>query len=150
MLYSKWHCEKHDGTNICRNRGKRRFFRLESWAGFMMDWELALSYWNYLMILILVPNNRPNSSEYKQLMAHLANFPWISARIHTEVGTEQTLIEIYLIGNTKVLSAEEVSSLPCVDRVGTSEEYRVLGGTKMQGIAAGTIWCCLAVRKLCC
>ncbi|UJP02182.1 MAG: hypothetical protein LZF85_10400 [Nitrosomonas sp.] len=59
-------------------------------------------------------------------MAHLANLPGISRRIHTEVGTEQTLTEIYLIGNTKVLSAEEVSSLPCVDRVvWISEEYRI-------------------------
>lgn len=44
MLRSKRHCEKYDGANICRNRGKRRFFRLESWAGFMVDRELALSY----------------------------------------------------------------------------------------------------------
>lgn len=44
MLCSKRHHEKHDDTNICQNRGKRRFFRLESWVGFMMDWELVLSY----------------------------------------------------------------------------------------------------------
>lgn len=64
-------------------------------------------------------------------------------RIHTEVGTEQTLIEICLIGNTKVLSAEEVSSLPCVDRVGISEEYRVLGGTSVSyrsGYQYGAGW----------
>jgi 3-deoxy-7-phosphoheptulonate synthase len=83
------------------------------------------------MILILVPNTRSDSLEYKQLMAHLANFSGISARIHTEAGTEQTLTEIYLIGNTKVLSIEEVSALPCVDRVvRVSEEYRVLGRHK--------------------
>lgn len=58
-------------------------------------------------------------------MAHLVDLPGISKRIHTEVSTEQTLTEIYLIGNTKVLSAEEVSSLPCVDRVvSISGEYR--------------------------
>ena len=51
------------------------------------------------MILILVPNTRPDSAEYKQLMAHLAKFLGISARIHTEAGVEQTLTEIYLIGN---------------------------------------------------
>ena len=83
------------------------------------------------MILILTPNTRYDSPEYKQLMAHIANFPGISARVHAEAGTEQTLTEIYLIGNTKVLSAEEVSSLPCVDRVvRVSEEYRVLGRHK--------------------
>ncbi|MCG7757028.1 MAG: hypothetical protein LZF63_10290 [Nitrosomonas sp.] len=42
------------------------------------------------------------------------------------MGIEQMLTEIYLIGNTKVLSAEEVSSLPCVDLVvWISEEYRI-------------------------
>ena len=83
------------------------------------------------MILILVPNTRPENPEYKQLMAHLANFLGISTRIHTEVGVEQTLTEIYLIGNTKVLSIEDMSCLPCVDRVvRISEEYRVLGRHK--------------------
>ncbi|MDO9311993.1 MAG: 3-deoxy-7-phosphoheptulonate synthase, partial [Nitrosomonas sp.] len=83
------------------------------------------------MILILVPNTRLDSPEYKQLLGHLANFSGISTRVHTEVGTEQTLTEIYLIGNTKVLSIEDVNSLPCVDRVvRVSEEYRVLGRHK--------------------
>ena len=83
------------------------------------------------MILILVPNTRLDSPEYKQLSAHLANFSGISTRVHTEVGAEQTLTEIYLIGNTKVLSIEDVGSLPCVDRVvRVSEEYRVLGRHK--------------------
>ena len=80
------------------------------------------------MILILVPNTRSDSPEYKQLLAHLANLPGISTRIHTEVGTEQTLTELYLIGNTKALSTDEISNLPCVERVvRVSEEYRVLG-----------------------
>lgn len=83
------------------------------------------------MILILVPNTQLDSPEYKQLMAHLANLSGISTRVHTEIGAEQTLTEIYLIGNTKVLSVDEVSSLPCVDRVvRISEEYRVLGRHK--------------------
>ncbi|WP_295623733.1 3-deoxy-7-phosphoheptulonate synthase [uncultured Nitrosomonas sp.] len=83
------------------------------------------------MILILAPNTRPESPEYKQLMAHLANLTGISTRIHTEVGIEQALTEIYLIGNTKVLSIEDVSCLPCVDSVvRVSEEYRVLGRHK--------------------
>ncbi|MEK6735600.1 MAG: 3-deoxy-7-phosphoheptulonate synthase [Pseudomonadota bacterium] len=80
------------------------------------------------MILILIPDTRHDSAEYKQLLAHLANLTGISTRVHTEVGIEQTLTEIYLIGDTKVLSVEDISSLPCVDRVvRVSEEYRVLG-----------------------
>lgn len=80
------------------------------------------------MILILIPDTRLDSPEYKQLMVHLSNLSGITTRVHTEVGAEQTLTEIYLIGNTKVLSTEDISSLPCVDRVvRVSEEYRVLG-----------------------
>jgi 3-deoxy-7-phosphoheptulonate synthase len=57
--------------------------------------------------------------------------PGITTRIHTEVGTEQTLTEIYLIGNTMALSLEDMQGLPCVERVvRVSEEYRVLGRHK--------------------
>lgn len=84
------------------------------------------------MILVLKPNTLPESLEYKQLLAHLANLPGISTRIHSEIGIEQALTEIYLIGNTKVLSIEDIQCLPCVDRVvRVSEEYRVLGGIRM-------------------
>ncbi|GJL74820.1 3-deoxy-7-phosphoheptulonate synthase [Nitrosomonas sp.] len=80
------------------------------------------------MILVLVPNTRPESSEYKQLLVYLANLPGITTRVHTEVGVEQTLTELYLIGNTKALSVDEIKNLPCVERVvRVSEEYRVLG-----------------------
>jgi 3-deoxy-7-phosphoheptulonate synthase len=80
------------------------------------------------MILILVPNTRPDSPEYKQLLTHLANLPGITTRVHTEAGTEQTLTELYLIGNTKALSVDDIRNLPCVDRVvRVSEEYRILG-----------------------
>ncbi|MCH6584884.1 MAG: 3-deoxy-7-phosphoheptulonate synthase, partial [Proteobacteria bacterium] len=80
------------------------------------------------MILILTPDARADAPEYKQLIAHLANLPGISTRVHTEIGVEQTLTEVYLIGNTKAIPIEDMQSLPCVDRVvRISEEYRVLG-----------------------
>ena len=83
------------------------------------------------MILILTPDTHPDSPEYKQLLAHLANMPGITTRVHTEVGIEQTLTEVYLIGNTMVLPFEDMQSLPCVERVvRISEEYRVLGRHK--------------------
>ncbi|GKS68090.1 3-deoxy-7-phosphoheptulonate synthase [Nitrosomonas sp. PY1] len=83
------------------------------------------------MILILAPNTQPDSPEYKQLMSRLDTLPGISTRVHKEMGAEQSLTEVYLIGNTKVLSIEEVSGFPCVDRVvRVSEEYRVLGRHK--------------------
>jgi 3-deoxy-7-phosphoheptulonate synthase len=83
------------------------------------------------MILILTPDACADEPDYKQLMLRLASLPGISARVHTEAGIEQTLTEVYLIGNTKSLSLEDMQSLPCVDRVvRISEEYRVLGRHK--------------------
>tara|TARA_Y100001936_G_scaffold240400_1_gene274827 strand:+ start:49447 stop:50565 length:1119 start_codon:yes stop_codon:yes gene_type:complete len=83
------------------------------------------------MILILNPDVSATDSDYKQLMAHLSSFPGISTRVHAEDGAKQTLTEVYLIGDTKALSLEDMQGLPCVDRVvRISEEYRVLGRHK--------------------
>ena len=80
------------------------------------------------MILILTPNIDPESNTYQQLMAHLSCLPDIRLRVHREEGTEQTLTEIYLIGNTSSIPTEDMRDLPGVDRVvRVSEEYRVLG-----------------------
>jgi 3-deoxy-7-phosphoheptulonate synthase len=80
------------------------------------------------MILILTPNIEPESPTYQQLMAHLSRLPDIKLRVHREEGTEQTLTEIYLIGNTSSIPTEVMKDLPGVDRVvRVSEEYRVLG-----------------------
>jgi 3-deoxy-7-phosphoheptulonate synthase len=79
------------------------------------------------MILILKPNIRPENPEYVSLFDYLRNLP-IDYRIHQEQGTEQLLTEVYLIGNTSLLSVDDMKSLPAVDRVvRVSEEYRVLG-----------------------
>ena len=80
------------------------------------------------MILILTPNIEPESPNYQQLMAHLSRLPDIKLRVHREEGVEQTLTEIYLIGNTSSIPTEAMKDLPGVDRVvRVSEEYRVLG-----------------------
>ena len=83
------------------------------------------------MILVLNPDTQPESDEYKQLLTYLANLPGISTRVHNEIGTEQKLTEVYLIGNTKPLAVEDMQILPCVEQVvRISEEYRVLGRHK--------------------
>ncbi len=83
------------------------------------------------MILILNSNIGEQAPEYKQLMAHLAGLPGIQTRVHKEHGAEQTLTEVYLIGNTKALDIEDMQNLPCVERVvRVSEEYRILGRHK--------------------
>ena len=83
------------------------------------------------MILILSPNINPDSERYQQLMTQLARLPNIRVRVHREEGAEQSLTEIYLIGNTAAIAIEEMRALPAVARVvRVSEEYRVLGRHK--------------------
>jgi len=89
------------------------------------------------MILILTPNIEPESDTYKQLMAHLGRLHNIQLRIHREQGVEQSLTEIYLIGNTSAIPVEDMKTLPGVGRVvRVSEEYRVLGRHKGDNRAA--------------
>ena len=83
------------------------------------------------MILILSPEATTDSAEFNQLSLHLARLPNIRTRIHQEHGQQQTLTEIYLIGDTATLSLEDMGNLPGVERVvRVSEEYRVLGRHK--------------------
>jgi len=80
------------------------------------------------MILILKADTDKNGEEYRQLMEFLSNLSNIQSRVHDEIGTRQTLTEIYLVGDTASLQTESMESLPCVERVvRISEEYRVLG-----------------------
>ena len=83
------------------------------------------------MILILSSNTNQQSGDYQQLIAYLAGLMGVQMRVHVERGAEQTLTEIYLIGNTKPLDIKDMQSLPCVERVvRVSEEYRILGQHK--------------------
>lgn len=89
------------------------------------------------MILILTPNIEPDSDTYKQLLGHLARLQNIQLRVHREQGIEQSLTEIYLIGNTSAIPVEDMMMLPGVGRVvRVSEEYRVLGRHKGDNRAA--------------
>jgi 3-deoxy-7-phosphoheptulonate synthase len=83
------------------------------------------------MLLILTPNIDHESDIYRQLMAHLGSLQNIQVRVHREEGVEQSLTEVYLIGNTAAISLHDMRSLPGVERaVRVSEEYRVLGRHK--------------------
>jgi len=83
------------------------------------------------MIVILKPDLTEKTPEYRQVLDYLAHKPNIKTRVHQEIGTLQTLTEIYLIGDTASLDKTEIESLPGVDRVvRVSEEYRILGRHK--------------------
>jgi len=80
------------------------------------------------MILILAPDTDRNSDEFADLMAHLKNMNNVQTRMHEEIGSQQVLTEIYLVGDTATLSLDDMTNLPCVERaVRVSEEYRILG-----------------------
>jgi 3-deoxy-7-phosphoheptulonate synthase len=80
------------------------------------------------MIIILKSDIGDKSPEFRQIMDYLAHKPRLTTRLHQEVGTLQTLTEIYLIGDTAALDKAEIESLAGVDRVvRISEEYRILG-----------------------
>ncbi|MCL2872643.1 MAG: 3-deoxy-7-phosphoheptulonate synthase [Betaproteobacteria bacterium] len=80
------------------------------------------------MILVLAPNTSTESVEYQTLIERLNQLPGVKHRVHREVGTEVTLTEIYLIGDTRALIHETMAQLPCVEKiVRVSEPYRILG-----------------------
>jgi 3-deoxy-7-phosphoheptulonate synthase len=83
------------------------------------------------MILILNDNADPKSAEYAQLMTALQRLSGIDVRVHRIEGELRAVTEVYLIGDTKTLSIEEMQALPLVERVvRVSEEYRILGRHK--------------------
>lgn len=80
------------------------------------------------MILILEPNTDTQSEAFTALSSRLAALENIKFRIHHVPGDEVTLTEIYLLGNTQTLDENDMTELPCVERVvRISEPYRVLG-----------------------
>lgn len=90
------------------------------------------------MIVILKPDVADTSAEFLRILEFLSHKPGIRTRIHREVGTQQTLTEIYLIGDTATLDKNEIESLPGVERVvRVSEEYRILGRHRDDARATG-------------
>lgn len=80
------------------------------------------------MIVILESSARENPAEHRHVLDYLSKLPGIEIRVHRVKGAHQVLTEIYLIGDTARLSAEDIEALPGVDRVvRVSEEYRILG-----------------------
>lgn len=83
------------------------------------------------MIVILYPDVDKHSAEYHKFVEYLSTLPNIRHRTHEEVGTQQTLTEFYLIGDTSSLDAGEIEAFEVVERVvRVSREYRVLGRHK--------------------
>ena len=83
------------------------------------------------MIVILEANIDKTGKVYADLLNHLNSLPKIEVRVHEVRGAQQTLTEIYLIGETAAIPLESIAVLDGVDRViRVSEEYRILGRHK--------------------
>jgi 3-deoxy-7-phosphoheptulonate synthase len=86
------------------------------------------------MILILNENVDLNGSEFAELMQRLHLLPGIENKVHRIEGELRAVTEVYLLGDTKRLTVEEMQALPCVERVvRVSEEYRILGRHRDDG-----------------
>lgn len=80
------------------------------------------------MILILDPQISSDDERLDFLMKHLEKLPGVRAQLHQVTGSQQTLSEIYLIGDTHTLDQQEIAALDGVDRViRVSSDYRILG-----------------------
>lgn len=90
------------------------------------------------MIIILKPDVDRTGPEYQRLIAFLAGLQGVESRVHEVVGQQQTLCEIYLIGNTASLDTRDFEGFAVVDGVvRVSKEYRILGRHKDDTRAAG-------------
>lgn len=80
------------------------------------------------MIVILDPQLGDDSPETADILRYLRATPGITPKIHQVIGTQQTLTEIYLVGDTSTLDRAEIEALTGVNRVvRVSRSYAVLG-----------------------
>ncbi|ARU56666.1 3-deoxy-D-arabino-heptulosonate 7-phosphate (DAHP) synthase [Oleiphilus messinensis] len=83
------------------------------------------------MLIILQPDLVQGDAQFKSIANFLDHLPAVTYRVHEVKGQQQTLTEIYLLGDTKAIDKEQVAALPGVERViRISDEYRILGRHK--------------------
>lgn len=82
------------------------------------------------MIIILKSSLKATSDLYKATLKTLKAFPNIEVKAHTisGAGQEQAITEIYLFGDTHLLSQDHIESMPGVEKViRISQEYKIMG-----------------------
>ena len=90
------------------------------------------------MIIILKPDVAADGPEVRALLAQASRYPNISTKVHTYKGEHHTLVELHLIGETKVIPTEPFAEQPGVVRVvRVSEKYRLIGRHEGQVEAVG-------------
>lgn len=80
------------------------------------------------MIVILKSSISEQSLDYQYTLQALQELPNIEIQIHTIKGQQESVTEIYLIGDTNGISKENIEALPGVEKViRISSEYKILG-----------------------
>lgn len=80
------------------------------------------------MIIILKPDISPDGPETRDVLAHVARYPAVTAKVHGVQGRTHSLVEIYLLGDTKAVPTEDLAAHPAVLRVvRISDKYRAIG-----------------------
>ncbi len=89
------------------------------------------------MIIILGPDFAADGPEVRAVVQHAARYPNITTKVHSHAGEKHSLVEVHLIGETKIIPLEPFAELPGVARVvRVSEKYRLLGRHDGQGSGA--------------
>ena len=80
------------------------------------------------MIVILDPKTGTDSEQLRTILHYLEQRPGITPKVHQVSGAQQTLTEIYLLGDTTTLDRDAIENLSGVERVvKVSRAYAVLG-----------------------
>lgn len=80
------------------------------------------------MIVILKSSISEQSLDYQYTLQALQDLPNIDIQIRTTQGEQESVTEIYLLGDTNGISKENIEALPGVEKViRISSEYKILG-----------------------
>lgn len=91
------------------------------------------------MILILKSGITEGSPEADQIARVVAEYPGVHTQVHTITGTERSVTEMYLLGNTGAIPLDAFEGLSGVERAfKVSENYRQIG--RHEGNAATMEW----------
>lgn len=83
------------------------------------------------MIVILKPNIQKSSQAFQITLQALESLSGIDIDMHTVTGNRDVVTQIFLLGDTSQVSAENIEALPAVQSVvRISSEYKLLGKSR--------------------
>ncbi len=80
------------------------------------------------MIIIMQPHVTKDSNEFKKLMEYLKKYPHLQIKVMEHKGTIRSILEVHLIGDTYMISPEEIEQLSGVEKaIRVTAKYRLIG-----------------------